>query len=161
MMKDWVDRGKESGASVEVPASRALRWRRHIGTKLLAGVMLALGACFTANAEDFPVVTFEGVLIDLHCYARAIAQGQDADIATDAQACQTLEDSNPVALLVERSDGTRVYGLASPPLFLVEHLGRAVRITGQLREQAALIKPEKAQVRRDGVWVEMPLLPEM
>ena len=116
---------------------------------------------FGAGAQEFPVVTLEGVLIDLHCYARAVAEGSDDAIATDAEACQTLEDSNPVGVLVKSPSGSRAYVLASPPMLLVEHLGAVARVTGQLREQAALIKPDKLEVERDGGWLEVRLLPEM
>ena len=132
--------------------------------KTIAGAALISVLAASVPAAEFPQVTMHGTLIDLNCYARNVALNTGVE-ATDAEACGTAADMNPVALIVTTGGEVAVFAIASPPMFLFEHLGREARITGEQRvtetQRAPVIKPQRIEVSVDGEWREVQLLPEM
>ena len=125
---------------------------------LLRGTAVALViVCGTVSAEQLPVISLEGQLVDVHCFALARHAKANGRQPTP---CQRGDPTHPVGLLSKGTSDT-VMVLATPPGALAEHMGRMARVEGEKSPLGEIVKPKRLQVHSDDGWSEVPLLPDM
>ena len=117
---------------------------------------MALPVLVSAQAQQFPTISAEGVLVDMVCFARNVHK---VSPSTVVDMCGRGVPGNPVAIVDPDSQAT-FYTLASPPILLSEHLSKTIRVTGE-HLSASVIKPETLEVWTGTGWLNVPTMPEM
>lgn len=119
-----------------------------IATLIVAG-LLAGGVAAAAP------VTVEGTLIDSACYLKDGATGNDHG---GMKGCGTmcLKGGTPAAVLTKDK---KVHVIIAPSTALADHVGLAVRVTGE--EHGTAILAQKVQVNKGGKWEDVKLGPSM
>jgi len=96
-------------------------------------------------------VTIEGTLVDSVCYLKDGATTNDHGPMKE---CGTmcLRGGAPAAVLTKDK---KVHIIVAPSTALADYVGLTVRVTGE--ENGTAILAQKAQVNKDGKWVEVKL----
>lgn len=115
----------------------------------------------SAHSSKPAAVSLRGTVVDVSCFAlRRAAAVQGKSPAVD---CRDGAPGHPAGLMVMDDGSERLYILATPPMALVPHMGRTVRLEGARSPLGDhLIKPEQLEVEgADGGWKPVALLPDM
>lgn len=112
---------------------------------VLSGLLIAGGALSAAT------VTVEGTLVDSVCYLKDGAATDDHGAMKD---CGTmcLKGGNPAAIVTKDK---KIQVIIAPSTSLADYVGQTIRVTGDAHGTAILA--QKAQVNKDGKWVDIKL----
>ena len=111
---------------------------------LVAGFVVTVRA--QAKAEE---KTVEGELVDMWCYSKGGAKGDDH--AACGEKC--AKSGIPTGVVV---DG-KAWTLATNPEPLASAMGRTIRVTGKVNADTNVILPDKVEVKKDDKWEEVKL----
>jgi hypothetical protein len=114
---------------------------------LCCGALIVGGLALRALAAD--AKTFEGELVDMHCYAKGDAKGEGH--AKCGAAC--AKSGIPVGVLV---DG-KTWTLATNPKPLADSVGKTVRVTGSTNDATMTLLADKVEVKDGESWKEIKL----
>lgn len=124
--------------------------RKIIFSRLALPVLLLAAAGLFAADEK--ATTWEGTLVDGHCYLkdRSSSGADHKGMKQCGKFC--LQAGNPAGLLTK--DGKFYVLIARSPV-LAPYTGQVIRVTGPLTNGAILA--EKVEVNKDGKWQAIPL----
>ncbi len=117
----------------------------------LAAVILTFAAAFSGVAKGHAV---EGEIVDSRCYKAMNKTGAEHQMC--AKSC--LKGGLPAGLLTSKS---KYYTLLIQGHALAAVAGEQARVEGKVDKNASTIIPMKIQVKKNGSWKDVELLPQM